>query len=68
MCCFVTVLFWLIVLGAATASLNPTLGLLAVVACAIHVGFWLGSRSRRMVTRCQAEYAAREATRPGPER
>jgi hypothetical protein len=33
---------WLVVLALAQVSLNPTIGLLAVVACAIHLGLMLG--------------------------
>ena len=36
------ILFWLVVLALAQVSLNPTIGLLAVVACAIHIGLVLG--------------------------
>ena len=34
----VFMLGWLVVLALAQASLNPTIGLLAVVVCALHIG------------------------------
>jgi hypothetical protein len=40
------VLGWLVLLALAQASLNPTIGLLAVVACAVHIGLVLGRRGR----------------------
>jgi hypothetical protein len=40
------ILGWLLVLAMAQASLNPTIGLLAVVACAVHIGLVLGRRGR----------------------
>ena len=44
------VLGWLLVLALAQASLNPTIGLLAVVACAVHVGMVLGRRGQPHAT------------------
>jgi hypothetical protein len=42
----VFILGWLLVLALAQASLNPTIGLLAVVACAVHIGLVVGRRGR----------------------
>jgi hypothetical protein len=39
------------VLALAQASLNPTIGLLAVVGCAVHLGLVLGRRGQRHTTR-----------------
>jgi hypothetical protein len=36
------ILAWMLVLGLAQASLDPTIGLLTVVACAVHIGLVLG--------------------------
>jgi hypothetical protein len=36
------ILAWLVVLAVAQISLNPMIGLLAVVACAVHIGVVLG--------------------------
>ena len=44
------VLGWLLVLALAQASLNPTIGLLAVVACAVHIGLVLGRRGQPHTT------------------
>jgi hypothetical protein len=41
---------WLLVLILAQASLNPTIGLLAVLACAVHIGFVLGRRDQPHTT------------------
>ena len=43
-------LVWLLVLILAQASLNPTIGLLAVLACAIHIGLVLGRRGQPHTT------------------
>jgi hypothetical protein len=37
---------WLLVLALAQISLNPIVGLLAVVACAVHIGLVLGPRGQ----------------------
>lgn len=44
------ILGWLLVLALAQASLNPTIGLLAVVACAVHIGLVLGRRGQLHTT------------------
>ena len=41
---------WLLVLALAQASLNPTIGLLAVVGCAVHLGLVLGPRGQPHTT------------------
>ena len=41
---------WLLVLALAQASLNPTIGLLAVVACAVHIGLVFGRRGQPVTT------------------
>jgi hypothetical protein len=40
------ILGWLVVLAIAQISLNPTIGLLAVVLCAVHIGVVLGHRGK----------------------
>jgi hypothetical protein len=47
----VFMLGWLVVLALAQASLNPTIGLLAVVVCALHIGLVIGRRGRPQTTR-----------------
>jgi hypothetical protein len=41
---------WLLLLALAQASFNPTVGLLAVVACAVHIGLVLGHRRQPHTT------------------
>jgi hypothetical protein len=44
------ILGWLLVLALAQISLNPTIGLMAVVACAAHIGLMLGRVQPRATT------------------
>jgi hypothetical protein len=44
------ILGWLLVLALAQISLNPAIGLLAVVACAVHIGLVLGRRGQPLTT------------------
>ena len=63
---------WLLVLILAQASLNPTLGLLAVLACAVHIGLVLGRRGQPHTTGAQpgrrplADTPGRHRTSPAP--